>query len=171
MRKFIVLVPLLFVASLAAQDYPRAEAFGGYQFTHLGGGGDVNLNGWNASVTGNLNKTFGVTGDFSGAYKTISGVSAHVYTYAGGPVVSFNHDGKINPFVHGLFGGARFGASLSGVGSGVTNGFTMMLGGGADAKLNERFAVRLFLPDGSPEFEIFPLPAFAFSIQFPPTCF
>jgi len=147
MRKLLVLVPLLFVVTLAAQDYPKAEVFGGYQFTHLGNGADVNLNGWNASVTGNLTKVFGVTGDFSGSYKTISGVSAHVYTYAGGPVVSLNRDGKINPFVHALFGGARFGASLSGFGSGATNGFTVMAGGGADAKLNERFAVRLFQAD------------------------
>ena len=147
MRKMLVLVPLLFAVSLAAQDYPKGEVFGGYQFTHLGGTDGQNFNGWNVSATGNLNKTFGVTGDFSGSYKTVSGVSAHIYTYTGGPVVSLNHDGKLNPFVHALFGGARLSASAGGLGSASRNGFTMMLGGGADAKLNDNFAIRVFQAD------------------------
>ncbi len=149
MQKFLVLVVFLGVVSLPlmAQDYPKAEIFGGYQYLHLGNGADVNANGWDASLTGNFTKSFGVTGDFSGSYKTIEGVSAKIYSYTGGPVVNLNAGGKVNPFVHALFGGAHFGASLSGEGSGSTNGFTMMMGGGVDAKVNRAIAVRVIQAD------------------------
>jgi len=149
MRKFVVLIVLLGLFSLPvlAQDTPKAEVFGGYQFTHFGSSGvSENFNGWNASLTGNFNKVFGVAADFSGAYKTISGVSVKAYTYTFGPVVSLNHEGTFNPFVHALFGGAHLSASLSGA-SGSTNGFTMMMGGGADAKVAPHFAVRLVQVD------------------------
>ena len=150
MQKLLVLVVLLGLVSipLMAQDYPKAEVFGGYQYLHLGGSGtDVNANGWNASLTGNFTKSFGVTADFSGAYKTISGVDTKVYSYAGGPVVNLNSGGKVNPFVHALFGGAHASASLSGVGSASQNGFTMMFGGGADVKVNPILAVRVIQAD------------------------
>lgn len=149
MKRFLVLILFvgLFSIPLVAQDYPKAEVFGGYQYLHLGNGADINANGWNASLTGNFNSWFGVAADFNGAYKTISGVDAKVYSYAGGPVVNLNSGGKVNPFVHALFGGAHASASLSGVGSDSANGFTMMLGGGADVKLNQLLAVRLIQAD------------------------
>jgi hypothetical protein len=150
MQKVVALLSLLLCLSvpLWSQDYPKAEIFGGYQFLHTGGDtGGVNANGWNASVTGNFNKSFGVTGDFSGAYKSVSGVSASIYTYTFGPVVSLNHEGPVNPFVHALFGGAHLGGSISGLGSASTNGFTMMFGGGVDAKVGKNLAIRVFQAD------------------------
>ena len=153
MRKVVLLTALLGLFSLlaVAQETPKAEVFGGYQFTHIGSSGaSENLNGWNASVTGNFNKHLGVAGDFSGSYKTISGVSGRLYTYTFGPVVSLNHGGTFNPFVHALFGGAHLSgsASFQGVSAGAsTNGFTMMMGGGVDAKIAPRIAVRLFQAD------------------------
>lgn len=149
MNKAILVVVVLGVllASVAAQDVPKAEVFGGYQFTHVSSGGDsVNFNGWNASVTGNVNKWFGITGDFSGAYKSESGASLHIYSYTFGPTISLKHDGTVNPFVHALFGGATASASLNGSGA-STNGFTVMAGGGVDAKMSPRLAVRLFQAD------------------------
>ncbi len=137
------LLPLL----VTAQETPKVEIFGGYQFARIGGSSGVNFNGWNASLTGNANKWFGVAGDFSGSYKSVSGVSVKVYSYAFGPVLSLNHQGTFNPFVHALFGGAHLGASLTGVGSGGTSGFTMMMGAGADAKVSQRLAVRMFQAD------------------------
>jgi hypothetical protein len=151
MRTFFVVVILLGLLSfpLVAQDNPKAEVFGGYQYTYLGGdfskltpdNKGINANGWDASLTGNINKHFGVTGDFSGAYKSISGVSGHMYTYGGGPVVAADFGGKINPFVHVLVGGFTFG-----VGSPVsysTNGFMMKFGGGVDVKVARVIAIRL----------------------------
>jgi hypothetical protein len=150
MRKVVFLTVLLglFPLLVMAQDTPKAEVFGGYQFTRFNAGGTgANFNGWNASVTGNVNKSFGVVADFSGAYKSESGASVKIYSYTFGPVLSLDHEGTLNPFVHALFGGARATASLTGLGSAGTNGFTMMMGGGADAKIGPRFAVRLFQAD------------------------
>jgi opacity protein-like surface antigen len=153
MRRIVFLIALLALFPLVAlaEDVPKAEVFGGYQFTHFGSSGaSENFNGWNASVTGNFNKYFGVAADFSGSYKTISGVSVKAYTYAFGPVVSLNHEGTVNPFVHALFGGAHLSGSLSSggfSGSASTNGFTMAVGGGVDAKVAPHVAVRLFQAD------------------------
>lgn len=123
---------------LVAQDYPKAEIFGGYQFLHSEG---ENLNGWNASLTGNFNKVVGVAGDFGGSYKTIDGVDLKVYTYTGGPVLNLNHSGMVNSFVHALLGGAHFVGSAGG-NSASLNGFTMLFGGGADAKISNMWALR-----------------------------
>jgi hypothetical protein len=157
MYKVIILVMFASLLSLplVAQDYPKAEVFGGYQFLHLGGNGtDVNANGWNASLTGNFNSWFGVAADFSGAYKTLNvagvNVDTKLYSYAGGPVVSLNSKGKVNPFVHALFGGARATGSASFGGNSASaseNGFTMMAGGGVDAKVNRMFAIRVVQAD------------------------
>ena len=141
MQKLVSLLVLvgLFSFSLMAQDNPKVEVFGGYQYLRLGGDfGGINANGWNASLTGNFNKYLGVAGDFSGAYKN----SAHLYSYTVGPVVSLNSGGKVNPFVHALFGGAPLGG-----GGASENGFTMMFGGGADAKLSKAIAVRVIQAD------------------------
>ena len=141
----IVVVGLLSLPLLAA-DYPKAEVFGGYQYLRLndvlGTGVGINANGWDASLTGNVNQWLGVTGDFGGTYKSATGGDLHFYTYTGGPVINLNHSGVVNPFVHALFGGARLGGSASGVGSGGTNGFTMMYGGGVDVKMSRMLALR-----------------------------
>jgi hypothetical protein len=140
---FIVVVGLL-SAPLMAQDFPKAEVYGGYQYMRLtnidNSGVNINGNGWTASLTGNFNHVFGVVGDFGGAYKTISGVDTKVYTYTGGPVANLNSGGTINPFVHALFGGTRFTASNGG--STSSNGFTMMYGGGVDVKMSKILALR-----------------------------
>ncbi len=152
MNKLVLLAVLAVVSCFillptTSAEAPKAEVFGGYQFTRVNfEGSGASFNGWNASLTGNVNDWFGVTGDFSGAYKSESGASVKIYTYAFGPTVSLNHEGTVNPFVHALFGGAHLSASLQGSGGGV-NGFTMMMGGGVDAKVSPRLAVRVVQAD------------------------
>ncbi len=88
----VVVLPLL------AQDNPRVEAFGGYQFLHAGNidgiGDGANANGWNASAAVNFSNHVGIAADFSGSYNTEviqnSHVHFHAYTYTFGPVASFN---------------------------------------------------------------------------------
>ena len=69
MRKFVLLAAVFGLVSFStpAQEYPKVEFFGGYQFTHLDS--SVNSNGWNFSTTGNLTTWFGGKADFSGTYK------------------------------------------------------------------------------------------------------
>lgn len=135
MQKFVVLIVFLGLLSLPlmAQE-PKVEVFGGYQYLHLGGDfGSVNANGWDASLTGYLNNYFGVTGDFSGSYSN----GSHVYSYSGGPVLAYR-EGKVNPFVHVLVGGATFGG-----GSTSVNAFSMAFGGGVDYKASRNISIRL----------------------------
>jgi len=149
MRRIVFLVALVALLPLVAfAQAPKAEVFGGYQYTHVNiAGTGLNFNGWNTSVAGNITKTFGVAGDFSGSYHSETGGSLDVYTYTFGPVVNLNHEGVVNPFVHALFGGAHAKLSATGVGSATTNGFAMMLGGGVDAKVAPHIAVRLIQAD------------------------
>jgi hypothetical protein len=144
MRKFLGFAVLLGIFSLGAfaqeaETAPKAEIFGGYQYTRFDGG--VNANGWNTAVAGNLNHWFGVAADFSGAYKSQSGVSFNNYTYTFGPVVSYRHNERLTPFAHFLAGGYRASASFSGL-SGSNSGFAMMFGGGVDVKATRRVALR-----------------------------
>ena len=101
----------------------------------------MNANGWDTSLTGNLNNWFGIAADFSGAYKSQNGASFNNYTYTFGPVVSWCHKEMFIPFAHFLAGGFRASASLSGL-SGSDNGFAMMFGGGVDVKATKRVALR-----------------------------
>jgi hypothetical protein len=144
MRKFIAIGLLLGLFSLGAfaqemETAPKAEIFGGYQYTRFDGG--VNANGWDTAVTGNLNRWFGIAADFSGAYKSQSGASFHNYTYTFGPVVSWRHNENFTPFAHFLAGGFHASAALGGL-SGSDGGFAMMFGGGVDVKATKRVAVR-----------------------------
>jgi hypothetical protein len=145
MRRTVGLAVLLGIFTLAAfaqegmQSAPKAEIFGGYQYTRFDGG--LNANGWNSSLTGNLNHWFGVAADFSGAYKSQNGASFSNYTYTFGPVVSYRHNETFTPFVHFLAGGSHGKLSFNGVSS-SGNGFAMMFGGGMDVKATRRVALR-----------------------------
>ncbi len=158
---FVVLALLLSANLLMAQDAPKAEVFGGYSLlrTDTGGltGGSENLNGWNAALTGNFTKNFGITADFSGHYKSLSvsqlGVSAsanfHSYTFLFGPQVG-GSIGKARPFVHALFGANR--ASVTGSAAGVSasisdTGWAMAFGGGLDVKASKILAIRVAQAD------------------------
>ncbi len=149
MKKFALLaIVAVLCAPLMAQD--KLEIFGGYQYVHVGNitdnasnvsGSGQGYNGWEGAAQFNFNKFLGVEGDFSGVYANIGSFSTHIYTYGGGPVVFFNA-GPIKPFVHVLFGGTSLTGSQSS-GSLSTSGYTVMAGGGVDAKLNRLLALRV----------------------------
>jgi hypothetical protein len=144
MYKYLVALLLgMFSLAASAQEMgvtaPKAEIFGGYQYTRFDGG--TNANGWDTAATANFNNWFGVAGDFSGAYKSQNGVSFSNYTYTFGPQVSLRRNEKFTPFAHFLLGGFRDSASLAGS-SASDSGFAMMAGGGVDVKATRRIAVR-----------------------------
>jgi len=144
MHKLLAVAFLVGTFSLAAfaQEAgvaPKAEFFGGFQYSRYDGG--LNAPGWDTTVTGNVNRWFGVAADFSGGYGSQSGVSIHNYTYTFGPVVSLRQSRTFTPFAHFLAGGNRASASFSGI-SGSSNGFAMMFGGGLDINAGQHFAIR-----------------------------
>jgi len=151
MRNIVVSLALAVLFSLPAlaQEGYKAEIFGGYQYTRVSPGdgfGATNLNGWNASVTGNFRSWLGVTADFSGGYQTIDGFNTHMTNYLFGPTISYKFD-RIKPFAHVLFGESQATASLEDLGAGNVSAFAMAFGGGVDAGVTRHLAVRLFQAD------------------------
>lgn len=142
MRNLLPLAAILGLVcfSATAQDYPKVEAFGGYQFTHVSP--DTNGNGWNASLSANFNRWLGGTADFSGSYK----LDEDLYTFLFGPVFSFRKAEKVTPFTHALFGSNY----ITMTARRSTSSFAMAVGGGVDVKINEDFAVRLVQVDWLP---------------------
>lgn len=142
MRKVLTVTILLLLASAAAvaQDFPKAEIFGGYQYSRQN---STNLNGWDASLTGNFNRWFGLTGDFSAAYKTQNSIAFRSYTYTFGPTFASRNNETFTPFGHALFGGFHQSTDFSGSSLGTANGFAMIFGGGVDANITPHIAVRV----------------------------
>jgi hypothetical protein len=139
MKRF-VLYTLSVATLLSVQAFSqRVEIFGGAQFEHLQP--SYNAVGWNASLTGNFKHVLGITGDFSGVYKSRRGIDTTVYTYTVGPVLQARLP-VVQPFVHALFGGA----TLTGSGS-SDNSFAMFLGGGLDLGFRKGIAFRLVQAD------------------------
>lgn len=153
-RIWFLLGLLLATLPAAAQDLPRAEVFGGYSYLRVNPGGGVdgiNLNGWNASVAGNLNNWFGVVGDFSGHYGTpdISGLAVEVrqHSYTFGPRFSYRQTDRVTPFAHALFGASNVRLRAPGTPTDSETALAVILGGGVDVKANDSIAVRVVQAD------------------------
>ena len=162
--RLILVTGVVLLASFAsfAQDTPKAEVFGGYSYfrSNPADGYSMNMNGWTASVTGYVNKWFGITGEAGGYYKkeglsigstTLFGESNHVYTFMGGPTIASHSSKTFTPFAHALFGIASkkgspeiLGLSFS---TGSDNGFAMAVGGGVDINMSKNVAIRVIQAD------------------------
>jgi hypothetical protein len=138
MKKKVIQVIFLAGVLCGTAFAQRVELYGGAQFEHLESA--YNAVGWNAALTGNFKHVLGITGDFSGVYKSHR-TSSSVYTYTFGPVLTARLP-VVQPFVHALFGGA----SISG--GGVSdNAFAMFLGGGLDLGFRRGIGFRLVQAD------------------------
>ena len=133
--------------SALAQDVPKAEVLGAYSWA----GG--NFHGWNASLTGNVTKRFGIVADFSGHYGSeLEGplrIHQDSHSFLFGPRFSFRGT-RLTPFVYALFGATRFHESVIISGQKLSDsdtGFSSALGGGLDVKVNDRIAIRAFQLD------------------------
>ncbi len=130
-------------------DYPHWEAFLGYSFFDFRPGvsvpGPVHANGGSASLAYNLNRWFGVVGDFGG-YHTGSinntSVDATSYTYMFGPRVSFRNNTRVTPFAQVLFGGAYGNVDWTPAAASA-NVFALAAGGGFDVELTRHFSWRV----------------------------
>jgi hypothetical protein len=122
MRKFIGVTAIVFMFSMLgmAQEPPKPEIYGGYQFTSTNGG--WHANGWNTAANLYITRWLGATGDFSGVYHS----GSNLYTYTFGPVVT-RQTSSFAPFAHALFGGAH-----AATGPVSNSGMAMMFGGGVD---------------------------------------
>ncbi len=148
MKKLLVVAVILlgFSTMAMAQEFARAEVFGGYSFlrcdnTLLGApGATCRYDGWKAAVAINGNKWLGFVADVTGSYdrSVPAGVSRHVHSFLVGPRFTIR-SGRTTTFLQGLFGDSRI---TPGVYFPYDNSFTMALGGGLDIDVSEKFAVR-----------------------------
>jgi opacity protein-like surface antigen len=136
---FLCGLVLAFAVSASAQDYPKAEIFGGYSYFHTSVAGvGFSSNGASGSISVNPNNWLGLVGDFGVYHNTTAGVGTNTVSYLFGPKLAYRHSDKLTPYFHFLLGGAH----ASG-----TSAFAMALGGGFDAKVTPHVAVRLIQAD------------------------
>jgi outer membrane protein with beta-barrel domain len=146
---------------------PRFELFGGYAFEHQVGDGE--FEGWEASLSGNFNRWFGLKADFSGHYATqefqaftLPAPSTAVFpaetfhhsthNFLFGPELSFRRP-RWKVFAHVLAGVAHTRESLTvhnppagftlGSTSSEDNGVAFAVGGGGDWMFNHRIGWRV----------------------------
>lgn len=121
-KRLFLVVGLSMALAIAAraQDVPKTEVFGGYSYGNFGPNGPgfprTNLNGWNASLTVNLNRWFGFVSDSSGHCGNFSGnlgrvITAPICTPAGcvppctpttWPTIQISENDKYHNFLFGL---------------------------------------------------------------------
>lgn len=148
MKKFISVLSLILLAALtaSAQDTPKAELFAGYSYLHLDGGVSKTLgflfprggsaNGWNVSISGNVNRWFGVVADFSG-HSGVYPLRFNRHSFLFGPKLSIRYE-RFTPFAQALFGVAHDDDIFK-----IDTAFALTAGGGVDLSVSKRFAARL----------------------------
>jgi hypothetical protein len=164
----ILLLVLFLAAPCLAQKTPAWEFFGGYSVERS----DVreyykstptiytfrdqyiNLSGWEASVSENVNHWFGGTLQFTGHYKTpvASGTTnrERMLSLMYGPRVSHRMSWG-TPFGQVLFGAARAAVTVTPVGPHISEtAFAVAAGGGLDINLGSKTAVRVLQLQYSP---------------------
>jgi hypothetical protein len=155
MKRFcwVVVVLLSVSGCLIAQELPKAEIFGGYSFApaSVSGSTTLNVNGWNAAATGNINRLLGITVDFSQHFGTSSSSTDYQFrSFLVGPQFTYRKREKVTPFAHVLVGDARFGSRLNPDVLNLRyheNCLALAAGGGVDVHLYSIVAVRLIQVD------------------------
>jgi hypothetical protein len=131
---------LLAPAAAMAQETPKAEVMTGFSYLNFNTNqrGGVSTYGFNASVAGNLTRSFSVVGEVTGQYRD----GNFIHFALAGPQVKYRNGGKVEPFAHALFGPAFINAEAT--------RFSMALGGGVDVRVSDRLSFRAVQVDYMP---------------------
>jgi hypothetical protein len=180
--------------SQGSDDYKKVEFFGGFSHNRVDSGIDAEelggededldgdflddladrqgLNGFNASLTGNVSRYVGLKFDVSGHYKSEDvnffdsnlGYDISLYNFLGGVQIKDNAStSTVKPFAHFLAGAARSNLEINGNVAGTDIGeitgedlsisdtaFAAAIGGGLDIRLNDRIDIRAIQVDYNP---------------------
>lgn len=169
-----------------ADQTPRVEVFLGFSAVGEVNASDEEVNtgfasklGFHASVTGNVNRYFGIKGDFSFHPDTDRGrlqvaqpcgqppcplvtqdfvFKTKLFNFLVGPEVKARNRTRVTPFAHALFGVAHGRGALDTTGPALNlseritdTGFSMAFGGGVDVRAHKRFSIRAMM-DYNPVF-------------------
>jgi opacity protein-like surface antigen len=116
-----------------ARENPRAEVYLGY----------AALAGFNGSASYNLNRWFGIVGDYS--YRVAEYYADKpLQTFTAGPRVTLRLIPRVTPFAHLMFGGSGSGCASYSDTAGCQFGTAsaMVLGGGLDVQINKGLSIR-----------------------------
>lgn len=192
MRK-LVLFAILIVATASmafaqsTNDYNKVEVYGGYSHNRVDTGlddGDTELsdvideregfNGFNASITGNITRYFGLKGDFSFHRKDKTfpigaasvDIESSVFNFVGGVQIKDNSkETRFKPFAHAMIGAARvrnradfsnnvcaavFPSPCPVDFTETETGFAGVFGGGLDIRAGKRIDIRVIQFDYNP---------------------
>jgi len=164
MRRLSVSVVIILLVSAAApaQDKPPAvEVYGGYSYLNFDlalspvvNPGRQNANGVGLNVAANLNRWFGVVGDFSYDAKDVDDpnlpglkFAARNLYFLAGPRLSARRE-RTTLFAEALVGVVRMRADFGGVPK--FTDLALGFGGGLDVNVNKRIAIRAFQFDYLP---------------------
>lgn len=173
----LILVLLYAAPSAVAQEKDSDyEFFGGFSYLMTDLDDDDapldqfdNLDGFNVSLTRNLTKRFGITGDFSAHFRKkteeVTGgtlrINSRSFNYYAGPQYKFRNHSRATPFLRALAGVANNRFTIDAIPSGTTppssaslrlTDFALMLGGGLDIRISKHVDLRVFQIDYNPVF-------------------
>ena len=148
--KFIVVLSVLALTSVASAQVPKGNLFFGYSYltADLNVNDRSNLNGWEGSLEGKVLPFVGIVADLSGHYGSnnfpsstqIIHVSGSEHNFIFGPRVS-GSIGKFRPFAHALIGAGHVSVSATGFSASDTS-LATAIGGGLDYHLFPALAWR-----------------------------
>lgn len=138
-----------FAAPAAAQDTPKAEVSGGYNWLAAKQSGDDDWTtfpkGWYADLAGNLSDTVSVVGQVTGNYKRDGdeAVDLKIHSFMGG--IRGSSPGRIRGFGQFLVGGVSLKAEDDSNNSASETNFGIQLGGGVNLLASGGIGLRLGL--------------------------
>jgi opacity protein-like surface antigen len=153
---YAIVISLLAVGCIA-QETPRGEFGMGFSFarTHMNDRTNIStLPGFQFDYTHNLNKWFGLTGEFTGHYHCLAGcwwdasvAREKAYVFAAGPRFAARNNSPMTPWAHVLAGVANVNTSSDLVSTkDSTTSWALVTGGGLDYRIGN-VAVRVIQVD------------------------
>ena len=161
----IAMMTAIHAATASAQDLPKLEVSGGWNFLHSTEDDESVPVGWYGDIAGNVTRTVAIVGQVTGAYKTVDETmtafgfpvtvtgSGRLHIFMGGVRFSARQRPQVVPFAQVLVGVARVSTTVEG--SVTVRGQTTTVeesesenrpsfeaGGGVDVPLTDNVGVR-----------------------------
>jgi hypothetical protein len=148
MKRILITIVLAAVlpAILSAQDYPKAEVYGGYTMLRETAEDAQTFQGFIGAIEANISKSFGIVGEFGMGMKSFNveeGIDQDMKqsTFLAGPRFSFRTH-RLRVFTQILAGVNHISGGVNGTASSGINAFTFGVGAGLDFSICKRISIR-----------------------------